>query len=93
MPRWSKIYDLPEIIDQMRYMPLPETDIGVTLEEQEQLVAAQAEEAAMNLLLDTRLNIGAVTPATSQMLPSGSRTTDPENVAQPVDFTYIISIE
>lgn len=89
----STITDLPDILDQMRYMPLPETDIGVSLEEQAEDLAVQSAEAAMSLLLDTRLNIGSATPATSQMLPSGSRSTDPENVAQPVDFTYTISIE
>ena len=47
----SKISDLPDIIEQMRRIPLLESG-GVV-----------PAEATMSLLLDTRLNSGSVTPA------------------------------
>lgn len=51
-----------------------------------------ADSGTLNLLLETRQSAGSLTPATSQV-PTGTRTDDPEQEAEPVGFTYTIDIE
>jgi len=77
----TKITDIPKIIEQMRDIP----EIG------RPQVPEESPEATMDLLLETRENIGMITPVTSQVPTPGTRT-DAESGPEPVEFTYTINI-